>query len=311
MDTYRAFGLTLKSELSLPCLPASGAEEPGVEIGYGPVGENGLENPAASGPYFQSGPDQVWLGIPRVGRFLITGGDRIRIDPEPGADAQSLRLFVLGSCIGAILHQRGRLVLHGSALRFGEGCAAFLGDSGAGKSTTAAALRLRGHGILADDIAAIDDGNRVQAGFPQLKLWADTARRMGLDIGALARIRPQADKYAFPVESGFCEVPLPLTTVFVLRTHEKPELVIEPVRGMEKLELLRRHTYRFEYLRGMGLQGRHLMQCSRLAGLVRMIAVTRPLSGMPLEPWLKRLQEHLPRVSGTGAWTRTPSLSHN
>jgi hypothetical protein len=273
---------------------------PDIEIEYGAVAAKGLENPVEIGPLSQAKPGQVWLRIPGVGRFSITGGDRILIDPDSGADEQSLRLFVLGSCMGAILHQRGFLVLHGSALRFGDRCVAFIGDSGAGKSTTAAALHLRGHEILADDISVIDGSGRVQAGFPQMKLWADTARRLGMDTGAMARIRPQADKYAFPVKRGFCEFPLSLAAVFVLRTHDKPELLFEPIRGMEKMNLLNQHTYRFEYVRGLGMQRRHLLQCSRLANLVQVTAVTRPIAGLSLEAWLGRIEPYLPQVPACG-----------
>jgi hypothetical protein len=300
LETYQVFGLTLKSALSLPCLPSAGEGAPEIEIVFGAVRENGLEDPVEADPYSQSKPGQVWLRIPGAARFLITGGNQILIDPESGADGQTLRLFVLGSCMGAILHQRGCLVLHGSALRFGDQCVVFVGDSGAGKSTTAAALHLRGHDILADDISVIDSQGRVQPGFPQMKLWAATADLLGLDTGALARIRPQADKYAFPVDEGFCDRALPLAAVFVLRTHEKPDLLVETVRGMEKMNLLIQHTYRFGYVRGMGLQPRHLMQCGRLANLVPITAVTRPMAGLTLEAWLERMEDYLPRLPAGG-----------
>jgi hypothetical protein len=54
-------------------------------------------------------------------------------------------------------HLRGRITLHGSAVLFGDAALVFIGDSGTGKSTTAANLcATLGVGLLADDMAGIE-----------------------------------------------------------------------------------------------------------------------------------------------------------
>ena len=65
-------------------------------------------------------------------------------------------------------------MLHASAVNV-NGCGVvFLGDKLAGKSTTAAAFVAAGHGLLTDDILAIDfdapGGPMIRPGFSQLKL---------------------------------------------------------------------------------------------------------------------------------------------
>src|SRR2546421_132869 len=70
-----------------------------------------------------------------VGAFLVRGGREIVVDPAPGVEARVLRLSILGPAFGLLLHQRGRFVLHASAVASGGGVLAFAGGSGWGKST--------------------------------------------------------------------------------------------------------------------------------------------------------------------------------
>ena len=62
-------------------------------------------------------------------------------DPAPGRDLyeSDVRVFLLGSCIGALLHQRGILVLHAGAIHTDKGAVLFTGPWGIGKSTLLAA----------------------------------------------------------------------------------------------------------------------------------------------------------------------------
>ena len=82
-------------------------------------------------------------------------GNQIVIDAAPDATDRNVRLFLLGSALGALLHQRGLLPLHANAIDLGGGAVAFSGHSGAGKSTIAAWFHDRGHRILADDVCVV------------------------------------------------------------------------------------------------------------------------------------------------------------
>jgi hypothetical protein len=96
-----------------------------------------------------------------VGRFLIKGGHEITFDLDAGADERDAVVYVLGSAFGILLHQRGHLVLHASAIAVGSGAVIFCGPSGAGKSTLAAALLRQGYPFIADDVCHIGfDGAR-------------------------------------------------------------------------------------------------------------------------------------------------------
>src|SRR5207245_2121597 len=109
-----------------------------------------------------------------VGAFQITAGREIIVEPASGVEARVLRLFLLGPALALLLVQRGLLVLHASAVEVAGRAIAFLGESGQGKSTTAAAFHACGHPVVADDVVAVqieDGGPLIYPGLPQLNLW--------------------------------------------------------------------------------------------------------------------------------------------
>jgi hypothetical protein len=69
----------------------------------------------------------------------------------PDGSEDFLRGHLLGRVIAATLHREGALVLHGSAVSYSTGAAAFLAPKGTGKSTLALALTLAGARLMSDD----------------------------------------------------------------------------------------------------------------------------------------------------------------
>jgi hypothetical protein len=293
MAKYCAFGLNIQSDIELPALLPAVVERHDVLITTGPVSHEGLKNPSTVKPFSQLADNEVWLHVPDVARFYISGGQKIDVEPETGADPQTVRLFLLGSCMGAILHQRNQLVIHGNAIRFGDHCVIFAGASGNGKSTLAAAFHRRGHEVLADDLAVVDEQLRVQPGYPQMKLWRDSAEKLGIDVAGLTKIRYQLEKYAYPIKQGFCASPLPIKMLCLLNTHHRDELLIEPITGMDKFTPLKFNTYREGYLEGLGLKGTHLQRCAQLADKIRVCRITRPEEGFQLDRLLDRIEQEL------------------
>ena len=227
---YSAYGLSIWSEIELPELfPARESEHNSatdVHITLGRVSESGLEDAGKTPDWFQASPDELWLDIEGIARFLITNGNRITIDPYPGGDKESIRLFLLGSAFGAILFQRSHFVLHGNAIRIGDQCLVCVGDSGAGKSTLAAGFMQRGYSIISDDVVPVDDKQRAIPGFPRIKLWQDTADKLGIDTRELQRIRPSDEKFNYPLLEGFQATPLPIRWIYALGMHDKDTVTL-------------------------------------------------------------------------------------
>lgn len=220
---YRAFGLNIASELELPeLLPYQSTPFiPEVTIQWSRVQQEGLDNSLVTFPYYQAKQNALWLNIVDVGRFLITDGQLISIDPEENADLASIRLFLLGSCMGALLMQRDLFLLHGNAIRVDDFCVSFIGDSGAGKSTLSGAFYKRGYSILADDVCAINQDLSVIPSFPQIKLWQDAAEKLNINTTHLRKIRPNVNKFALPLCNQFQGEPLPIRVIYCLNpgTH--------------------------------------------------------------------------------------------
>ena len=275
---YTIYGLTLESEVEIPeALPARKAAAPHARVAVGSVSPYGLDGDWGHplGPFAQASCAAVWFHVPGVARFLVTGGEQVLIDPHPGIDQGSIRLFLLGSALGALCFQRGLTVLHGSAVVIGDGCLVCAGPPGSGKSTLAAEFMRRGYPVLADDMVPFNGECNALPGVPQLRLLPDAAQRLAVQTGELRPIRPHDQKLQYPLGMAFKREPVPIRWIYVL-SREPGSFRIEPISGMDRLGPLRCHTYRFGFLAGMGLQAKHLRACGRLASSSRLSVVHLP-----------------------------------
>ncbi len=223
MRSYSAYGLGIRSELELPELEGRNAGGD-VLIKFGHLGAD-LPKPASPVWSTWTTGDGVYLYWDHVGLFRVRDGREIVIDPSPGWEEARLRLFLLGAAMGVLLHQRGLLVLHASAVAANGGALLFLGAKGLGKSTTAAALLDRGYSFLADDVVALDVGEsgspRALPAFPQIKLWPDAVACLGASPDDLPRLSSLHDKRGLAVTTGFSQEPVPLAAIYVLSGGQK------------------------------------------------------------------------------------------
>lgn len=285
MHNYRFYGLTVSSDLLLPELigpGAFGSTTADVTIRNAHVPEAGLPEGKALGPFLQTTPDQLWLTVPGVARFLIRYGREITYQPLENGDEDSVRVFMLGSCIGALLFQRGFLVLHGNAFEVDGSCVMCVGQSGAGKSTLAAEMMQRGYRIIADDVCPLDVAGNAIPGMPRIKLWQDSAEKLKINTSGLRRIRPLLEKFNYPLGDRYCDTPLPVRSIYILNTHNESEFRLERINGMDKFEPLKQNTYRYGYMKGMKLTQQHLKQCSQLAAKIQLSRIQRPRGSFQL-----------------------------
>ncbi len=293
MYKYQAFGLNIHSEIELPSLQVSEDANSDIEIIRGEVNKSGLSSPDVVKPFSQLAKNELWLHIPDIAWFYVTNGNHIVVEPEKESDPQSVRLFLMGTCMGAIMHQRNRLVMHANAIRVKDSCIIFMGASGNGKSTLAAAFQQRGYEILADDLAVIDDDLNVYPSYPQIKLWHDTTKKLDIDHSKLKRIRLQVEKYAYPVTEGFCTQSLPIKAGYILNNHNQNEFLFEPLQGVEKFNPLRFNTYRIQHLEGLGLKNSHLKHTAKLANTISLTRITRPNHTFELDKLVELIEEDL------------------
>lgn len=294
---YVAFGLNVASEIDCPELSPATPTTIDVTIRFGRVPEF-LENPTGSGVVYQTTPEIFLLNLEQVARYLVSHGSEIIIDPVPGADADTIRLFLLGSCFGALLFQRGLLPLHGSAIATSGGAVIFAGASGNGKSTLAGAFHLRGYQVLSDDVSAItlrDTVPVIVPSYPRLMLWTDAVERLGVAHSKLRRARTQLEKFHYRLEHPHLPMEYPLRAVYLLTPSNSPDIAITPLTGFDKIQTLTDNTYRGQFLTGMQLTAQHFRQIAAIAAHAMVARVSRPHNTYQLDELVDMLQRDFPK----------------
>jgi len=229
---YCTYGLHLQSDLPLPELTP-------VEVGTCDVRIRLHSGRSPNGRVVGENEDRLFWE--EVGTFLVSRGETITIYPHDGVDLPLIRLPLLGPVLGTLLHQRGRVVLHASAVAIEGRAVGFVGHKGYGKSTTAAALHARGHALVTDDLLPIvldeDAGPTTRPGYARLSLWPDAATAVGKDPSALEALHERVHKKAVPVSAETLGA-LPLDVIYVLAQGSQLE-ICEFTPRESFLELLR------------------------------------------------------------------------
>ncbi|MEK3732532.1 MULTISPECIES: aldolase [unclassified Paenibacillus] len=287
---YQAFGLTIQSELPLPELQPSPHNRPAdIAVLYADLSDMWSAHSDGRKSYHCS-PHRIVFRVPGLAVFAVEDGTSIRISPEEAIyedHEDKLRLYVLGTCMGAALLQRRILPLHGSAVVIGQQAYAFVGHSGHGKSTLASALLQRGCHLLSDDVIAVKLGDQdkpyAMPAYPQQKLWQESLDVFGLSSDEYRPLFDRETKYAVPVASRFTNEALPLAGVFELVKAHAGEVSIRPVNKLERLPLLHRHTYRNMFLEGSGLTKWHFDATARMAAHLDMHQLVRPAEALTVQ----------------------------
>jgi hypothetical protein len=277
--TYSVFGLSLFSNVSIPGLnevraPAVGQD---VEICLGASPAGISCGPAQSGKLTFTSSDRDAAGQPALCIWEFSGGAFLHLAYCDGMkfwldregtkiwctwpDTSSLEdaaTYLLGPALGLLLRLRGLTCLHASAVAFGGRAVAFVGEEGAGKSTTAAAFARRGHAVISDDIVALvqrDDAFFVLPAYPYLSLWADSVAMLYGEGKQLPPFSSNWDKRILALaqdQAQFEKNSLPLGAIFILgeRTSDEAAPSLEPLTPQEAMLALVANSYATSLLDG-------------------------------------------------------------
>ncbi|WP_185827507.1 hypothetical protein [Halomonas nitroreducens] len=302
---YATYGLVVSSQLELPELPAaSPPPDSDVSIVEAPLAET-LDIPHVQEGWLQYAEDCCQFGLEGGTRFKIERGRHIKIDrsrrSRHSGDARDreMRLYLMGTALGALLHQRHWLPLHLSALNTPSGVWGFTGPSGAGKSTLAAWLHYhRGWPLVSDDVGVVKPGETLPYLYPgphRIKLCKDALTYLELDGPELIRDMTRGAKYQIVQHCGFQTIALPLRYLVVLERNDKDNQVeFYPLHGLEAFQAIMAAIYRPECAWIFSGPG-HLLDCA--TDLARKISVYRyrrpwslPSMEQGLAPLLERIQ---------------------
>ena len=299
LHCYSAYNLGVRSSLLLPELPTVAPAEAttDITIRLQPVRQstgNGNHDLEYS---YSITKTKAHLYFPQIGTFQMENGSEMNIFPLPNVEERLIRLPLLGAALAVLLYQRGKFVLHASAVAIDEEAVVFVGNKGYGKSTMAAMLCSRGHQLLADDTVVVDldvaERHIVLPGFPQFKLYPDAVMATSNDdpekLEEVASNLMKRSRWA----DNFCKEALPLRAIFVL--SEGTDVRISQLIPQETIKYLISNTYmaRFssDWLRGIAAA--NLQPCAAIANQIPVYLLERPRNISALEDVALAVEEQV------------------
>jgi hypothetical protein len=289
MFIYKAFGLEIASEIELPGMIGNRlwGGDPDVRIILGEVDQSLVTGAEVEGANYLVSGDDVYLWWDDIGKVRISKGELVTVEPVSdleSADELNLIPFILGPVMALMLHQRGFLVLHGSAVNVSHGtvqsndlpsAVAFLGHRGNGKSTTAIHLYVEGYPLVADDILAIKfnpEGKPVvYPGYPHVRLSDEAYHQVRDRTDILTPIRTLAGKVFCDASYQFSPEPVHLERIYVIEKIPKDEggsTGISVLKSQENLIDLIRHSVANRIFQHT-TQQENLLNCARLVNNVQ------------------------------------------
>jgi hypothetical protein len=287
---YVSSGLRVRSDLPLPewrSLEVEPTPETDVLIALGTSADGHGEKPSTGVGSVQS------FQIPGVGSVSVSDGRQIIVVPQGKSDSE-LRSVLLGSAWATVCHQRGRLVVHASAVRVGEFAVAFCGPAQTGKSTLAAYLDSRGYEVLSEDLCCFElsPGLRplIHRGTSGLRLWDDALT--SLEWAAREKepdpFRPSKFRIPLITPTGFS--PVPVRAICLLSWGQ---LDIRQVTGLEALrQFLNNAPYRATLAPSLESSGQYAARCIDFLRETNTWNLTRPRDLSVLPRTFDLLQEH-------------------
>lgn len=285
---YAAFGMDIWSPLPLPLPLADGGASSPWRLD---IVEAALP---ATLPLSRSLGDirygrflnALYFDVPGVARYAIESGGRIAVESAPGAAGSAAGIYIAGLLLPILLSRRNILTLHGSAVVGKSGCLVFLGDRGAGKSTTAAAMASFGYAMLCDDVVPITADSLVMPGIPLPKLLPDAYKRLIGDPAAAAQCFDGVDKYHAPLPRS--AISAPVRFLFVIEPCETPALSMELVKGARKLRILLSNVTSLE---GLDDPESLFSRCFERLGPIPCYRLRRPASADCLDELARTIAE--------------------
>lgn len=276
-STYSLFGITVASEVHFAWAPPS---SPPVTA---TITKHSL--PLELGPWERGGvtwlcaDQRVLITLTRLARFLIEGGTSITVDAAPQTTPDLVARLTLNNAFTPLLHQRGSLVLHGSAAHIGNRTYLFVGPSGSGKSALLlAALRELGGDLISDDICSLSvppaGPPTVVTAPPVVAAWPDSLDHFKVPVTERQPIRQEVAKCLVTAPSASRQS-FAVDTIVALGTS-KTDASARVLTGISAFRAL------FSQVRGRRLaeaiQGRQLVEnVAQVATRCRIVQLHRPM----------------------------------
>jgi aryl sulfotransferase len=297
---YRAYGLTIDSQIALPPLSLAAADAaPDVRIRTSalPPFEQEL---GLKGRAWANLDHVVTVRMLGVGTFRLTQGSCIEVHPDEQVASGDLSAFLLGPVLCSLLLQRGFFPINGCAVDTPQGAILFLGRAGVGKSTLTAALASRGFPLICDEVAAlrIHEGEvQVMPGYPTHQLWGESLQHFRIDPDTLLPVRPGIRKFHVPAKQ-FQDQPRLVRAVFLPLAGNQNEFEVRPCDPKNALALTAVLAYRRILVHQLGQVEQQIGLAKRMADNVPFYNVLRTRDLQQLAPLCEAVVSLFPTEPG-------------
>ena len=223
-------------------------------------------------------PSGYLLRVPGLADFEVSADGRTVVaHPTGETDPATVEHLYLNQLYPLALSRQGRPAFHASVVAVPGGCLAFLGRSGLGKSTLAAAFALAEDAFLTDDALIVDDSAGAVLALPghaSLRLWEDSVEALVRPGTALASHIGYSDKARLLAGEALphCPAARPLRAAYVLQDEGSEEVSIRPLSGAERQLAWVRNSFLLD-ITDRDLLARHFDWTHRIAGKVPTFAL--------------------------------------
>ncbi len=299
MHKYWGFGLHILSEIEFPELLPADFEEADITISAGEVPQNLSGDGLIKKPFSQLTKDEYILNIKGVCRYYAGYGKNVIFEQAEESELLSVRLFLLGTIMAAILFQRGEIPMHASAIIKDGKLILFAGNSGVGKSTLLASLSNLGYEVFSDDVCVlkIDKDNTVTgtASYPMIKLWEDALDKLNVgEFNKDYKVRPQLPKFGQFFYQTFNKETIPLDKIFILSPQNTVgEVSIKQLESVAVFKQLEKQVYKFQLIGNTQLRAKQFGLLSKVASQAKVYEVLRPTRGSNVQLLTQEIEKYL------------------
>lgn len=237
------------------------------------------------------------LRFPDLADFSLSAdGNKVVCVPVPEVSQPTLEHLYLNQVLPLALGKQGSMVFHGSAVAMDDGAIIFLGMSGRGKSTLAAAFASQGRPFLTDDAAVLDASSgryTVQPSHASIRLWDDSRERLLDSNATLAPAVDYTSKARLLAGPGLlhCGEPRNLLTAYVLGDGSADDVTFRCLSEAEMLVEWTKHSFLLD-IEDRALIQQHFERVVALANGVACYGLDYPRRFDALDKVLAALADH-------------------
>lgn len=296
---YKAYGLSIGSEIPLPPLETSQVTTVDLTIKRrrlleSPLlGSTKVHRAGLNARFAQNSRHCLWLDWSPLVAFMAINGNELLVETTEN-EIDLIALFTLSEALGLILFQKNYFLLHGSAVQIGGKGIVFLGEPGAGKSTTVAAFAQKGVRVISDDMVCIhinELGNPVLIpSFSQIKIWENSVDGLQLQKANLSPVREGTTKFSWHDSMVFEENPVALNRIFVLTAPNDLVRLTAPIpQSQVPIELISYFPLPDALLNGVALKD-YFEKSVAIAHRVPVLKMNRPEDFAKLYEFVEHLK---------------------